>query len=136
MRQKPVTIEVRKNGQHWAVLAEEQLIALTVYEKGARTLEAVLRGLLRYTSRKLFRLAVSDAMKGPKPAEPKKEQKADKGKTTPPKGKAKAPAKSAPVKKTKADPTTPSSPALAATVEAARERVSAAISESAPAVTD
>ena len=44
MREKPVTIEVRKAGQHWAVFAEEQLIAQTVYEKGAQTLEALLRG--------------------------------------------------------------------------------------------
>ena len=75
MREKPVTIEVRKAGQHWSVFAEEQLITQTVYEKGAQTLEAVLRGLLRYTSRKLFRVAVSDALKGPKPAEPAKGRK-------------------------------------------------------------
>lgn len=55
MRKKPITIEVRKAGQHWSVLAEEQVIALTVHEKDAHMLEAVLRGLLRYTSRKLFR---------------------------------------------------------------------------------
>jgi hypothetical protein len=95
MREKPVKIEVRKSGQHWAVLAEEQLIALTVYEKGAQMLEATLRGLLRYTSRKLFRLAVSDAMKGPKPAEPAKggakPTKAAKAKATPVKAKAKKP---------------------------------------------
>ena len=75
MREKPVSIEVRKAGQHWSVFAEEQLITQTVYEKGARALEAVLRGLLRYTSSKLFRLAPSDAMKGPKPVEPAKGQK-------------------------------------------------------------
>ena len=40
MLEKPVTIEVRKAGQHWAVFAEEQLITQTVYEKGAQTLEA------------------------------------------------------------------------------------------------
>ena len=68
MREEPVEIEVRKNGKYWAVLAEKQLITLTVYQKGAETLEATLRGLLRYTSRKLFRLAVSDAIKTPKPA--------------------------------------------------------------------
>src|SRR3974390_2542481 len=69
MRQKPVTIEVRKSGQHWAVLAEEQLLTQSVDEKGAQVLERTLRGLLRYTSRKLFRKAVSDALKGPKSAE-------------------------------------------------------------------
>jgi hypothetical protein len=92
MREKPVTIEVRKSGQHWSVFAEEQLITQTVYEKGALTLEAVLRGLLRYTSRKLFRLAVSDAMKGPKPvgaARGQKRPKEAKGKATPAKPKAK-----------------------------------------------
>jgi hypothetical protein len=67
MREKSVLIEVRKTGQHWSVFAEDQLIAHTVYEKGAQTLEATLRGLLRYNSRKFFRLAVSDAMNGPKP---------------------------------------------------------------------
>ena len=93
MREKPVTNEVRKSGQHWSVFAEEQLITQTVYEKGAQTLEAVLRGLLRYTSRNLFRLAVSDAMKGPKPVEAPK-AKAGKAKAAPAKPKAKkAPAK-------------------------------------------
>ena len=100
MRQKPVTIEVRKNGQNWAVLAEEQLIALTVYQKGAQTLEAVLRGLLRYTSRKLFRLAVSDAMKGPKPSEDGKPPRQKKPRLTTPGPTAKKPAKKkSPVKK-------------------------------------
>ncbi|MGO9203780.1 MAG: hypothetical protein ACLQM8_24935 [Limisphaerales bacterium] len=98
MREKPVAIEVRKAGQHWAVYAEEQLVAQTVYEKGALTLEALLRGCLRYTSRKFFRLALSDAMKGPKPAAPVKSEKPPKAakpakeKTAPAKAKARKPA--------------------------------------------
>lgn len=103
MREKPVTIEVRKAGQHWAVYAEEQLITQTVFEKGAHTLEAVLRGCLRYTSRKLFRLAVSDAMKPPKPVETTKSAKAShaqKPESASPEVKPKKPAnKKAPVKK-------------------------------------
>ena len=105
MRQKPVSIEVRKSGQHWAVLAEEHTIAQVVHEKGAHILEAVLRGLLRYTSRKLFRLAVSEGMKGPKPVEAAKEPKAGKPKapaTGKDKPKAKVAGKKPAVKKEKA----------------------------------
>jgi hypothetical protein len=87
MREKPVSIEVRKDGKYWAVLAEEQLVALTVYEKGAQTLDGLLHGLLRYSSRKFFRLALSEAL-NPKPVQAKapkedKAKKADKEKTTP-----------------------------------------------------
>jgi hypothetical protein len=71
-RQKPVQIEVRKHGEHWAVLTEEQLVTLTVYRKGAETLEALLRGLLRYTSRKLFRDAVKAAFSAPRVEAPSK----------------------------------------------------------------
>lgn len=93
MREKPVTIEVRKNGQHWAVLAEEQLIALTVYERGAHTLEATLRGLLRFTSRKLFRRAVEEAMNPPKSSDSGKPSRAKKPPVAAPAAKAKKPAK-------------------------------------------
>lgn len=93
MREKPVTIEVRKNGQHWAVLAEEQLIALTVYEKGAHALEATLRGLLRYTSRKLFRRAVDEAMNPPKSSDNAKPARATKLPVAAPAVKVKKPAK-------------------------------------------
>lgn len=87
MREKPVTIEVRKDGKYWAVYAEEQLITLTVYEKGAQMLDSLLHGLLRYSSRKFFRLALSEAMKGPKPAKAAKTPKAEKKKSNPNKAK-------------------------------------------------
>lgn len=76
MHEKPVIIGVTKAGQHWAVYAEEELVTQSVYEKGALTFEGVLRGLLRCTKRKLSRLALSEAMQGPKPkpAEPAKAQ--------------------------------------------------------------
>jgi len=35
-RDKPVNIQVKQDGKHWAVLAEEQLVTLTVYRKGLK----------------------------------------------------------------------------------------------------
>ena len=61
-RQKPIQIEVKKHGDHFAVHAEDQLVALAVYRKGALTVEALLRGLIHYSSRKFFRLALKDAL--------------------------------------------------------------------------
>jgi hypothetical protein len=118
MREKPVTIEVRKAGQHWAVYAEEQLVTQTVYEKGAQILEALLRGCLRYSSRKFFRLALSQAMEGPKqkPAAAVKSPKADKAdkpqaKATPAEPKAKkATPKKAPAKAESAPDPAPAKP--------------------------
>jgi len=66
MRQKPVTIEVRKTVSIGPFLLRNNSSPLRLRE-GRTDLEAVLRGCLRYTSRKLFRQAISDAMKGPKP---------------------------------------------------------------------
>jgi hypothetical protein len=61
-RQNPIELEIKKYGEHWAVYAEQKLVAVAVYRKGAVTLEALLRGLIRYTSRNLFRQALEAAL--------------------------------------------------------------------------
>ena len=78
IRQTPIQIEIKKDGKHFAVMAENQLVAVTVYRKGAITVEALLRGLVYYTSRKFFREALAEALVAKetetteKPAAPKK----------------------------------------------------------------
>jgi hypothetical protein len=62
VKQKPIGIELKKHGKNWSVLAEEKLVALTVYRKGAVTVEALLRGLIRYSGRALFREALKVAL--------------------------------------------------------------------------
>jgi hypothetical protein len=61
-RNPPINITCRKHGRHWALAAEDQLLALTVYRKGAATLEALLRGLVRLGGRQLFRQALREAL--------------------------------------------------------------------------
>ena len=123
MREKPVSIEVRKDGKYWAVLAEEQLVALAVYEKGAQTLDGLLHGLLRYSSRKFFRLALSEALNPKPPKEGKtpkadKAKKPDKEKTAAPKAKGKkAESKKTPVKSERATKETAASAQTAPPVE-------------------
>jgi len=93
-RQHPIEIEVKKHGENWAVYAEKKLVAIAVYRKGAITLEALLRLLIRYTSRNLFRQALEAALTAketdvdqkaakapdakPKPAKKKGDQNANK----------------------------------------------------------
>lgn len=60
-RQKPIHIEIQKHRKAWALNCEKRLLALTCYRKGAMTLEILLRQLIKYTSRKLFRQAVKEA---------------------------------------------------------------------------
>ena len=61
-RQKPIHIEIKESGKNFAVYAEDKLVAIAVYRKGATTIEALLRGLIHYTSRGLFRLALAEAL--------------------------------------------------------------------------
>jgi hypothetical protein len=112
-RQNPIQIAVKQDGKHFAVLVEEQLVALAVYRKGAETLEALLRGLRRYTSRKFFRLALKDAL-NPAKAEAKPKPKNAQNDKPAPKAKAtKATSKA----KTLAKAETPATSAPAAPVE-------------------
>jgi hypothetical protein len=53
----------------------------TVYEKGAQTLDGLLHGLRRYSSRKFFRLALSEVL-NPKPVQAAKTPRADNAKKT------------------------------------------------------
>jgi hypothetical protein len=57
-RPKQIRFEIQKKDKNWAVLVDGQLVTLTVYRKGAVVLEALLRGLVHVTSRRLFRAAV------------------------------------------------------------------------------
>ena len=68
-RQKQIKFEIQKKDKNWAVLADGQLVTLTVYRKGAVVLEALLRGLVHITSRRLFRAAVKKALTATEPAE-------------------------------------------------------------------
>jgi len=95
-RQSRIQIEIKKHGENFAIHADDQLVAVAVYRKGAVTLAALLQGLIYYTSRKLFRQALEEALvakeadveqkpaKNPapkeSPAKPAKEAKAPKGK--------------------------------------------------------
>jgi len=71
-RQKPIHIEIKESGKNFAVYAEDKLVAIAVYRKGATTIEALLRGLIHYTSRGLFRLALAEALT---PKEPDTKEK-------------------------------------------------------------
>ena len=60
--QQPIHFQVQKKHRSWAVLVDGQLVALTLYRKGAVVVEALLCGLAHVTGRRLFRAAVKEAL--------------------------------------------------------------------------
>ncbi len=63
----PISITSRKQGRHWALRADNHLLALTVYRKGARTLAVLLEQLLSSTDEEAFRQALGKALAGTAP---------------------------------------------------------------------
>lgn len=68
VRSPKIEFAVKKEGKHFALYVENQLVAVAVYRKGAATLEALLRNLVKFSGRGLFRTALEDALKAPAPA--------------------------------------------------------------------
>jgi hypothetical protein len=60
--QKRIHFDIQKKDKNWAVVVDGQLVTLTVYRKGAVVLEALFRGLVHVTSRRLFRAALKKAL--------------------------------------------------------------------------
>lgn len=73
LRAPKIAFSIKKEGKHFGLYVEEQLVAFTVYRRGASTLEAILRNCVKYSGRKLFRSALEDALTAPtgEPEEPK-----------------------------------------------------------------
>ncbi len=69
VRAPQIAFAIRKEGKHFGLHVEEQLVAVTVYRKGAATLETLLRNCVKYSGRQLFRKALEDALKAPATAE-------------------------------------------------------------------
>jgi len=65
LRAPKIAFAIKKEGKHFGLYVEEQLVAVTVYRKGAATLEGLLRNCVKYSGRKLFRTALEDALKTP-----------------------------------------------------------------------
>lgn len=65
LRAPKITFAIKKEGKHFGLYVEEQLVAVTVYRRGAATLEALLRNCVKYSGRKLFRSALEDALTAP-----------------------------------------------------------------------
>lgn len=65
VRPPKVQFSIQKEGKHFGLYVEDQLVAVTVYRKGAATLEALLRNCVKYSGRNLFRTALEDALKAP-----------------------------------------------------------------------
>ncbi len=64
-RAPKIAFAIKKEGKHFGLYVEEQLVAITVYRRGATTLESVLRNCVKYSGRKLFRTALEDALTAP-----------------------------------------------------------------------
>jgi hypothetical protein len=65
LRATKIAFAIKKEGKHFGLYVEEQLVAVTVYRRGAATLEALLRNCVKYSGRKLFRTALEDALTAP-----------------------------------------------------------------------
>lgn len=65
LRAPKIAFAIRKEGKHFGLYVEEQLVAVTVYRRGAATLESLLRNCVKYSGRKLFRTALEDALTTP-----------------------------------------------------------------------
>ena len=65
LRAPKIAFAIKKEGKHFGLYVEEQLVAVTVYRRGAATLEALLRNCVKYSGRKLFRTALEDALTAP-----------------------------------------------------------------------
>ena len=61
-RHHPISITSRKEGRHWALRADNDLLGLIVYRKGARTLAALLEHLLTISDEEAFRDALKNAL--------------------------------------------------------------------------
>ncbi len=76
-RQSRIQIEIKKRGDNFALHADYQLVAVAVYRKVAVTVATLLNGLIYYTSRKLFRETLEEALVAKQPeAERKPDKKA------------------------------------------------------------
>ena len=76
-RQKQIHLEVQRKHKSWAVLVDGQLVALTLYRKGAVVVEALLRGLAQVTGRRLFRAVLKEALTATATAECKAPKRAE-----------------------------------------------------------
>ena len=65
LRAPKIAFAIKKEGKFFGLHVEDQLVAITVYRKGAATLEALLRGCVKYSGRQLFRKALEDALTAP-----------------------------------------------------------------------
>lgn len=65
VRSPKVEFIIKKEGKHFGLYVEDQLVAITVYRKGAATLEALLRNCVKYSGRNLFRTALENALTAP-----------------------------------------------------------------------
>lgn len=64
-REPKISFAIRKEGKHFALVAEDQVVVVTVQRKSAATLEALLRNCIKYSGRRLFRTALEDALAAP-----------------------------------------------------------------------
>lgn len=69
LRAPKIAFNIKKEGKHFALYVEDQLVAIVVYRKGAATLETLLRNCVKYSGRQLFRRALEDALTAPPAAE-------------------------------------------------------------------
>lgn len=68
-RAPKVEFAIKKEGKHFGLYVDDQLVAITVLRKGAVTVEALLRNCVKYSGRKLFRTALEDALAAPQTTE-------------------------------------------------------------------
>jgi len=66
-RHTPIQIEVSAQGKFFALRAEKHLLAVITDRKAAETIEAVIRGMIYYSSRNAFRIALNPKPKAEKP---------------------------------------------------------------------
>ena len=64
-REPKIAFEIKKEGKHFGLHVEGQLVAVTVYRRGAATMETLLRNLVKFSGRRLFRTALEEALTAP-----------------------------------------------------------------------